>query len=556
MLDLGSSYLAMRRVLDDAARDPLARWHPNGAKQLEVIEHVAAGHDTYVKGANKWGKTTVGGAFFVAQSRGKRTFCGVRMPRVPLPNTTMVLSLDYRQQELSVQRAYLGLIGDHPHKVSWLPGRSGQIAQAIHVRPDGWTNEDESTWSRIQLYSQENRRSGVGARAHGLHADEPPRERIYREARKAGEPGYDFPKVITATPTLRSLWEWLKKDFPAVPGRVVKGRVMLEASVYDALRTENNPRGSLTQADIDELLELYEGDPLRKARLYGLECNTDGASPFHRQYAELEKWLEACFEPEWQEWAIVREVPTPRGMELVEERVSVEIYEPPDTTETYLGVIDASLGIDDGAHDPGELQIWAMRRPRLVARYNGYIGAYGLGILGAGLGRYYHDALLDPDTTGGYGGPVLTALRDAEYHKIAHDSDPGRGGKLSTELGFTINAATRAQFISSLQEALGASASGHRYLWIWSEDVIRELRDLIVDARGRIVTGPGMHDESLTCAGRAAWRALRAGVPREPNRRVETPRSAGMKRMRASMGLPERAARARKAPPKMRRAPR
>lgn len=556
MVDLGSAYLAMQAALDSAARDPLAYFRENGPKQRQVVEHAAAGHETYVKAANKWGKTTIGAGFFVAQSRGMREFLGVRMPHVPVPNVTMVLSLDYRQQELSVQRTYLGLIGQHPHQVRWLPGRSGQIAQSIAIRPDGWTNEDPDTWSKLQLYSQENRRSGVGARANGLHGDEPPRENVWREARKAGQPGFAFPRIITATPTFRSQWGWLKADFPTVPGRVVKGRVMLEASVYDALRTENNPRGSLTQADIDELLELYEGDPLRDARLYGRECNTEGASPFHKHYAELERWLEQCIEPELQEWAVVREVPTPRGMELVEDRVTVEVFEPPDSRETYLGVLDASLGIDDGRHDPGEVQIWAMRRPRLVARYNGYVGAYGLGILGAGLGRMYHDALLDPDTTGGYGGPLLTALRDAGYSRIAHDADPGRGGRLKSELGFTINAATRAQFITSLQEALAASAAGHRYLWIWSEDVVRELMDLVLDARGRPVTAPGRHDESLTCAGRAAWRALRAGVVPERQRRVDTPREAGMKRVRRSMGLPEKPKRERRKAPKMRRAPR
>lgn len=537
--DVKAAFLKMRSVLAEALRDPLRAFRENGPKQNEPIKFLSQRLEVYLRAANKFGKTTLGARYFVAVARGKRSFLGIPIPRVPVPNIGIVLSLDYKQQQLSVQRAYLSAIGDWPHHVSWVPGHHGRIVQSIAVRPDDWPSDDHATWSHINFHSQQNRRTGTGARAHWAHADEPPIESVWREVRKAGEPGWPFIRLITATPTFRSTWWWLKQDFPKVPGRPEGGRVVVEASIYDAMRTPENPLGSISEEEVRELEQIYEGDVLKEARLFGYECDTVGASPFKRHLAILQKWLQDSVPPMLEEWEVLRQVMTPDGVAHVLELLDVEVWADYDEKESYYVVGDPSKGIDDPEHDPGELQVWAMRRPRLVARYNGYIGSYGLGVLAAGLGQRYGNALVDVDVTGGYGDAFLTALHDCKYPFVAHETVPVKHNEARTTLGFTISAHTRAQFVSAIQEALVAAEAGHGYMLIESEDVLRCLLDLTMDKHGRPITAPGFHDESFVLVGRAGWRCMRVGAPREPRRRQpETPREAGRRRMREQMGLP------------------
>lgn len=555
-LELKTAFLRMRSVLSRALRDPLAVFRANGEKQLDVLRALALGLEVYVRAANKWGKTTIGARYFIAVARGKREFLGVRIPRLPVPNIGMVLSLDYTQQQLSVQKAYLEALGEWPHHITWVPGHHGRIVKSIAVRPDGWVNDDPSTWSQIHFHSQQNRRAGIGARAHWVHADEPPIEAVWREVRKAGVPGWPFIRLITATPTFRSLWWWLKQDFPKVTGKAEKGRIVIEASIYDAMRTPRNPLGSVTQREVRDLEEIYEGDILKAARLFGRECNTEGANPFNRYYPQLEEWLAGCRSPDLEEWEVLREITTAQGVARVVELIDVEVFHDADPDEVHLVLVDPSKGIEDAVHDPGSVHVYSMRDFRLCARYDGYIGSYGLGVLAAGLGRRYGNALVDVDVTGGYGDGVLTALHDSGYPYVAHDSIPTAGGKVRTTLGFTINANTRAQFVSAIQETLVALKSGHGFATVESEALVRCLMDLTMDKNGKPITAPGRHDEDFVLFGRACWRRLRHGVPAPRRRRADTPREAGMKRYRESMGLPPTPKRRRTRRAKPRRAPR
>lgn len=555
-LQLKASFLRMRTLLAQTLRDPLQAFRANGEKQLEVVRWLSQGLEVYLRAANKFGKTTLGARYFVAVARGKRTFLGIPIPRMPVPSIGMVLSLDYTQQQLSVQKAYLAALGEWPHEIRWVPGHHGRIVKSIAVRPDDWASDDPATWSQIHFYSQQNRRAGIGARGHWAHADEPPIEAVWREVRKAGEPGWPFLRLITATPTFRSLWWWLKQDFPLVPSRAEDGRVVVEASIYDAMRTRKNALGSISEREVRELEMAYKGDILRDARLFGRECNTEGASPFKRHYTVLSGWLDGCRAPMVEEWEVLREVLTPQGVARIMETVEVEIYADRRQGETYLAIIDPSRGIEDDLHDPGGIHVYSLRRFQLVARYNGYIGSYGLGILGSALAKEYGNALVDIDVTGGYGDAVLSALNDAGYRNIAHDTVPVAHGKARTTLGFTIGPHTRAQFVTAIQEALVASAAGHGYVLVESEDVVRNLLDMVMDKDGKPITTPGLHDEDFVLFGRACWRALRKGTPPERVRNEPTKGQLALDAYRRSIGLPPQRRSGRRVRPKPRRAPR
>lgn len=529
--DLARDYLAFQHAITLLDADPLAQFRCTSEVQRDYLRN--QGHaEVYLHSGNKFGKSTIGIAFDIAMCQGRDELDGIRLPRVPMPCRWGLFVPDYPSHLTSTQPIIEALVGDWPHKFE----RHGAVITAVRIKPIGWANDDPDSWSLLKVYSCENRRSGVGARLYGAHFDEPPPIEILREVRKAGEAATVFPVGITATPLKRSQWQPLREDYPdpeVNEGRIVNG--------YLRLRGESFDNTALTERDKRELLRIYANDPLKDARLHGYEINTEGSSPFRRHYAELTRWLTEAKAGELREWAVTREVSGAEGKRLVSERVEVEVHEEPVEGHVYRVVADPSLGIDDGEHDPGGLVVFDMTARCDVAAYRGFIGEFGLGVLAAGLGRYYREAMVDGDTTGGYGSAFLSGLRAAKYQRIVNTSS-GKDGLERTHLGFVINAATRAQFMDAMNEALLASKEGAPYLRLRTRWVLSDLVDLVLKD-GKPVTGSGMHDEGFICAGRFASLVTpdrRAVVPTVRRERKESPREVGMAAMRREMGLPSR----------------
>lgn len=523
-------YPSIAKALESINADPLSLWRHASPRHRLATENLGR-YELYIHSSNKWGKTYLGAAWGLSLARGRKELDGVLLPKMPTPNEGSVLSLDYEQQKASVQKTYLKLLGNWPHKAEWV----GEILKSLRVRWDGCSSDDPRDWSVVRFRSQENRRAGVGARENWCHADEPPRQETWREYRKAGQPGWPYPRFITATPLSRRQWEWLREDYPKDREGVPNGRFLrIRGDLEDVRGTV------LSDAEIAELIELYASDPLIEARLHGFEIDTDGLSPFRAHYDELGRWLEACTDGDWQEWKVAREVTTPQGRELVTEVVDLEVWEEYRADSVYRIVGDPSMGIDDKAHDPGEVVVWNMTTGNQCARYNGYIGEYGLGVLAAGLSKRYGNAEFDPDATGGYGSACLTGYRAAGGRALVLNTRVVPvGGIDRTDAGFTINSGTRNEFASAILEALVRSKAGHPFMKINSADTVRELMDLVFDDRMRPVTSPGRHDEGFITTGRAAS-LLMPGMDRKrvitPVSR-ETPAQAGRRKMLEEMGI-------------------
>ena len=440
--------------------------------------------EVYCRWPNWSGKTTMAAAAVVAMLQGRKALDGVPLPRFKKA-AAAVLSLDYNQQKFSVQPAYLAALGDWPHKLTY---KGDGILSTLRVMPIG--GAEESRWPMATFLSQENPNTGTGARMPIVHADEPPNERIWQELRKSKVHGERYPvRIITATPLIRRQWWWLKRDYEGCQG-VIHGR-RIEVHMADV----RNSR-LVDAARYQELLDEYRGDPLILARLTAAYIDVSGASPWGDLFDVLDEMLEHAKEPEPRTVEVTRELDGEGGRCKVVEKVEVEVWVNPKAGEAYYLDIDPSLGINDERHDPGGLHVSNRRTGDLCLRYSGYIGAYGLGVLAAGLARQYNGALVDPETTGGYGGPCLTALDEMQYRNIAQGKAiTTPDGKIIPRLGFATSIETRPTMFSSIQEWLKAWKAGLRYAKCPSRAILQCLKDLVLDESGKPLAAPGLHDE-------------------------------------------------------------
>lgn len=491
--DYGADYLAFDDAIALLDADPLAYFQTSSDVQEQFLRGLSVADEIYLHSGQGFGKTIIGAAVGVALARGKPSLAGIELPVLRTPNTGLVLSLDYEQQKLSVQAHYLRMVGRWPHEPRW----EGEVLKSLRVKPDHARSDNPKDWSLIQFMSQKNLSAGIGARAQWVHGDEPPLPAIWKEIRKAGLGLTIFPHFITATPLKRSQWWWLRADYPLEhAGRVHNGFLRLRGSTRDnrALLPHDLARLERQWANLtpDE----------RATRFDGHEYDSEGSSPFRRHYAELQRWLEACVDGEMQEWAVGREVVTREGKRIVAETVEVEVWEDFDPLCVYRVTADCSLGIDDGEHDPGEACVWNMTRRTQAARYNGYLGEYGLAVLSAKLARRYGEALVDPDVTGGYGSAFLSGLREAGYQRVyVNRAEIPAGGLKPSDIGFTIGRETRREFCAAINEALLWSQEGRPFVTIRSREQVAEMMDLVLKDE-RPVTAAGRHDESLSTFGR------------------------------------------------------
>lgn len=527
----------MHAGLASAKADPQALFTCTSAEQRRFIAELRYG-EIYLHSGNLWGKTTIGARVGVALARGSRSLDGVDLPALPSPNVGLVFSLDYKQQRLSVQPAYLAAVGDWPHTEEW----NGQTLVSMRVKPEGCRSENPKDWSLILFYSQENRRAGVGARGNWCHFDEPPRIDTLREVRKMGEANSVFVSYITATPLNRAGWYPLREDYPLEhEGKWHQGRLRLRAPAFNPDDPDDMSIGNaaLTPQKRRELLNAYANDPHRVARITGLEIDTSGASPWKVNFEELRRWLAACTAPEEVlDWRVSREILTPQGKKLVTEVVEVDVWENFEPACVYRIFADTSKGIDDDEHDPGMAQVVNMTRGTQAARYRGYLGEYGLGVLAAGMSREWGGARCDPAVTGGYGEAFLTGYSAAGGTNLVSHTTYDAQGHARHHVGFTENAEVNHLHAAAIREALVASEQGHPWLTIRCKEDVLELMDLVIDRKGRVDHEDGKHNESFTTLGRAAAALMprRGQRIEKPARSTRVPESPLVK-LRRDLGI-------------------
>lgn len=475
-------------MIREASSDPIRFFRFRNPKFRDLFRLVNKRLEVFVRSGNQAGKTTAGATLGVALARGIRMIDGEPVPPVQTPSVGFVVIRSYKAGIEASIGAYRKAIGAHPHHEVSTAGKLDYIG-VIYVKPDDCDTDDYRQWSKIH-FIPEGGQIPEGARIDWAHGDEPPDENLWREIRFRGKANEWFVRFITATPLYRSQWDWLRRDFPFEALKPKDGRATVISRVYD--------NTALTYEHLAELEALVRNDPLEAARLNGDFVDVEGRCPFPDEL--LKRWAGRSRDPEPVEVMIQKELEGDGTRVLVNVTATFQRWEPYDPNESYIGVIDPSLGIEDRLHDPGCIHIYARRRPRLVARWNGYLPGGATGQLAAIMGRMYGKAALDCDMTGGYGEAVMNRLTlDEKYSNIVMDDYADRPGTFAQRLGFKITAANRMEIISAIQEALVQDS-----IIVPCGEVIECLKNVAYDANNKALAVPGQHDEDMICLGRAA----------------------------------------------------
>jgi hypothetical protein len=433
--------------------------------------------------------------------------------------------LDYKRQTLSVQPAYLRLLGKWPHRARYL----GPSLQSIHIKPEDGT-DDETTWSVIHFLSAENRDAGVGIRADVVCFDEPPPIELLRELRKAGHAGRASIRVIGETPELRRLWQPIRDEYGDTPRdmlRRVMGTRWAEVR-WNLMEVDSH----ILSADEKEAMLIEYGrdrkikDPLYDARVYGDYCDVSGSCPF--DVDTLLKLREKCREPEIVNWPIRLE-----GEERMHEARSarLEVWQKAKPGKQYWLTIDPSSGVDDDSHDPYELQVVEVGSGDLYLRSGGHLSGKLVGILGASLCRQYNGAVADPEVNDRWGVNVVEGFHAAGYSNFAREQRELRPGVFAQEIGFHNTAKSRPMIIGAVQSWVEAARAGAPHSACPSRFVLDQLLDAIVDPEGKILAAPGCHDDALIAWGEGLRRTVRPSqisVQAKQEKRPNTSRMADL----------------------------
>lgn len=489
--DLSRLALTFNRGNSLPRADPMRWFRFRSYGQEALFLFVYDEIECYWRAGNQGGKTYGGAALGIALARGLRTLDGLPVPRVRTPNIGYVLTQTYKQQSVSTQLAYLELLGDHPHVIGYVDKRNDYIS-TIWVKPDNC--RDASTknyrqWSKIVFHCAQTGNSLPGGRIDWAHADEPPKIQHWREIRARTRRNCPLYRWITATPLAREEWEELEADFEGCYMEPKRRRVLMVTDVRD--------NEALSEEHLQKLLESYEGDPYRDARIRGDLIDLTGKCPFDP--VRLGAWLKRTKPPSIVKTQVLAERDTDVGRHILELACEYEEYFPPETDETYIGVVDPSAGVNDRYHDPCCIQIWGLKRRRLVARYNGYLGSYGTGSLAALMGWRYGNAVIDIDMGGGYGDSCLRSMTALGYTNFMLELVEDKALKVEEfRIGHKTTAQKKHAVVGDIQRAIMEDS-----VYVPSQAVITCLLHMQVDEIGRVAAARGRHDEDATTMGRA-----------------------------------------------------
>lgn len=520
--ELGRRLLRVKQGLNLRTNDPLTFWQFSLARLREAFALLTSDNpisELHMLGPNKGGKTEVQAAYVVSCAQKRTHLDGVVLPQWRGRVECVQMVLDHPQQLLSVQPAYMRILGNWPHRARYV----GEVLKSLHVMPVGGDPKNEASWSVIHFMSQEGRRTrgtrGLGVRADVVAFDEPPDMATLRELRKAAHSGRRLILLLGYTTLFRSQWGPVLDDIGREIGMSTsRDRIIRVDRRRAAVRwnlAEVSPH-VLSNAEKQDLLESYLGpaldwdhplDPLARARWYGDAIDTSGLCPFH--LPTLQAMLAECEDPEIVQWKITQEADSESGRTRITRTVPVEVWGHAKVERSYYVPIDPSSGVDDNMHDPYELEVSEMGSGDLQARSGGYLSGYLTGVLGAGVARQYNSAPVDPEVNDRWGVNVVEGVTASKYANFARERRELRPGEWSNEIGFHNTAQTRPLIIGAIQAWVDSWRAGIKYARCPSRKIIETLMDCVLDANGKIVGAPGVHDECLIVWGQSLRRTVR-----------------------------------------------
>jgi hypothetical protein len=478
---------AAQHSYDREREDPLEKF-TFANRAFEYVTRQLGLNEAYVHSGNMAGKTTWGASVAVSLLRRLQTLCGTPLPQMPRQVVGLLIVPSYKQSMGSSIQMVRQMIGNHPHTETLL---MGNYVQAFHVKQRGCLSDNPQDWSVLYVIPHDGE-PPKGVRADFVWADEPPRMKLWREAVMRARARSVFVSYITATPLNRldsadgAGWEPLLARFKDCLGDPKDGRIRIQTSIYD--------NTALDEADLLRAERAVEGDPFAQARLRGEHVDAAGSCPFDVNI--LDRWMDACSEPERLSFTVQKESDSPSGKRLDHVSCELEVWEHVDPSDLYLLVLDPARGINDGKHDPDGGHLWSMRKRALVGRINQFLGGWGLGSAAVEVAKTYNNASICVARGGGFGESVFSAIRQSGYSNLTSIIRSESIGQSGNALGFTETHESRGRAIEALRQALTTGDAV-----IPSEDVISCLKNCIIDSKGKILAGPRGHDEDMICAG-------------------------------------------------------
>lgn len=503
-IDLATRAQSVAATLASAKADPL-RWWVHAAPQLrEATQLTTQVTEISVRAPANGGKTEWGTAVILACCQGRDDLDGIPIPRWPGRVDALELARDYNEQKLASQQTYLRLLGEWPHKIRWL---GNDIVSSIRIRHRD-SNDDLASWSLIDFRSQENRRAGVGVRTDIVRADEPPHPEIWHEIRKAAHANRRALRLLTFTPIKRPEWWWLHEEYGDGP----RGRVRRVGKHWAEVRYSLHDNIILTAERKAELIDGYQREgTLIDARVHGDYINTVGTCPFDSLTIQdmIREW---CRPPMKRtlELPIETEEGEPKKLGSIE----VEYWEAPGKRANTYQAIDPASGVP--GNNPLGLQLGCDDSGDLLVRWNGYAAPYTVGAMGAALHRHYKDTQTDIEMMDSWGIGVERGYRENGGERLCREWRNLKNGDKAKETGYRVTAATRAIWVSCIQEWIAAFKAGTPYAICRSRAVFECLLAMELDKDDKPVSGPGTaHAEDFVLLGQRLRRLKRpsADVP-------------------------------------------
>jgi hypothetical protein len=207
-------------------------------------------------------------------------------------------------------------------------------------------------------------------------------------------------------------------------------------------------------------------------------------------------------EPKWRaqimgEWKKGQDVTARR-----DDKGPLWIYEPCDKDHRYVMFIDPAgvVGEPRARHfsDPRDISdytvMWVVDCSTMntVAVFHDRLDLGKAGEVAAKLGRIYNNAVICPETTGGYGFVIVEKLRDLGYAAIHRDRNRQTYGRERTAVyGWSTSITTRPIMLETLRDVLRENPEVLRHA------PLRDEMHTFIIGSSRPEAGPGTHDDLI-----------------------------------------------------------
>jgi phage terminase large subunit-like protein len=461
------------RKIDKARKERPWRYYP-ATPVLRDGFHSSHAKIRLLTGPNRGRKTTAGAWELMSYATG---FNAIRDEHYPLPNVCWAVGLD-RVNLGPIQRRAVCSIAP---KGSRYYTKDDKL-----VLPEPWGSE---IYFKV-CESGREKFQGEGCLAIWFDEEWPGEEglEIFKECLRRRKPGWELRLFMTMTPLLGYTWSYdylYKKDSP----KRFKSCENFEFSLYDCTVDKG---GWLTEAEIKEWES--EMDPYEiQARVFGQYTLVGGSPAF-----EPRALMNALERSQTGSRHKLRPGRFDNGLvvPVIEEDIvgDLVVFQKPQKNRQYIVGVDPAMGV---RRDRSVASVWDRELPVEVAYFasNSVEPVQFARDAVAPLATYYNNALAVVESNSQGGGACISELQAVYGHLYMRQDFRQRDRSFTKSYGFRTDDYNRSMIFSTLKEMLPMPN------FVPSEDLVKEMMNMIVDKTNKIDHMDGRHDDHVFAAG-------------------------------------------------------